>query len=170
MSAPIFDPIDDDDADAFDKIVSVETFSKIAKNINYMIDSMPIGSKIGILINLAGVPTPNPLLWQPCDATPITDANSPLRGFNTPDDRGQYPKGATTLGQEGDVAGSNTKNWSHAHGGVTGVFGPISDNSARASDRITVNSTHDHGISADLVADRSIEPVHILVKFYIKVR
>lgn len=170
MSTPLFVPIDDTPADKFGVLVSVETFTGLTANLNYMLDSMPIGSKVPILVGLAGVPTPDPTIWMPCEGDTVTDENSKLRDQAVPDDRGLYPKGATTVGTAGETAGSNTGNWNHAHSGRTQDFDVGDDNGDTDDDYITVNKLHSHGIFSDLVDDVNIEPIHIRVRCYIKVR
>jgi len=164
-----FVAIDDSGADKFGNLVSVETFKQLALNLNALIDSMPIGAKIGIL-DLPGLPTPDPTIWQLCEGGVVTDQNAKLHDQTLPDDRGKYPKGCSTIGQSGTVAGSNTKDFSHNHSGHTASHNMGPDNSDTDDDYITVGIDHAHPISTDLTGARNIEPVHICIRFYIKVR
>jgi hypothetical protein len=165
-----FNPIDDDGADKFGNLVSVETFQTLANNLNAMMKSMPVGAKVPILIGLPGVPDPDPSIWQPCEGGVTIDQRSPLRDQVLPDDRGRYPKGASTVGQAGQVDGSNERSFSHSHGGNTEDFDAGKDNGDNDDDFITIDKLHHHSISADLVEPYNVEPVHIRLKFYIKIR
>lgn len=162
--------IDDNDVDAGD-LVSVETFGALANNCNHFIDAMAPGSIIMIAVGLAGCPTPDPLLWQELDGSIVLNQNSPLRDNAVPDYSaagGRYMRGYINPGTIGFFGGSNTKNYQHSHGGVTGVFNKGGDNAQEDTDYITVQS-HLHGISSDLLTDHNVEPVHIIVKHYIKI-
>lgn len=171
MSTPLFVPQDDSPTSTFGKLVSVETFEGLTANLNYLVDSMPIGSKVMILLGLAGVPTPDPTIWKICEGGVVTDQNSPLRGSTLPDDRGLYPKGATTVGEAGLTApGQNLKSFAHNHGGNTQDFEISDDNSDTDEDYITVDKDHHHGIETDLSGPYNVEPPHIRAAWFIKVR
>lgn len=165
-----YSPIDDTGADKFGNLVSIETFSALANNLNALLDSMPIGSKVPILVGLAGVPTPDPTIWRLCEGGVVTDPNAKLHDQTLPDDRGSFPKGSTTIGQSGVKAGTSTASWSHNHGGNTGDWDMGDDNSDTDDDYITVHKLHHHPISSDLTTPVNVEPAHIRVKFYIKIR
>ena len=166
----LFTGIDDTPSDKFGVLVSVETFTQLTTNLNYLVDSMPIGSKVPILIGLVGVPTPDPTIWMPCEGGTVDDQTSKLHDQTVPDDRGLFPKGATNIGSAGLTGGSNTNSWPHAHSGRTQDYDVGDDNGDTDDDYITVNKLHSHGIFSDLVGPYNIEPVHIRVRFYIKVR
>lgn len=74
----------DDDLSAYGEIVSVEYFKALTDNLNYLIDACGVGEITPILV-YPGLNDPDPRIWQECNNTPITDALSPLRGYNTPD-------------------------------------------------------------------------------------
>lgn len=163
-----FTPIDDDDAKS-GSLVSVELFQALANNLNYLIDSMPVGSIVPVLVGLPGVPEPDPTIWKLCDGSKVTDQNSKLHDQTLPDYRGRYMKGCTTAGRTGEVGGSNTRSFAHNHGGLT-LFNDVGgDNSDTDEDYITVYP-HQHPISTDLAEPVNVEPVHIVVNFYIKIR
>jgi hypothetical protein len=169
MSTLVFTPIDDAVADKFGNLVSVETFEGLANNLNYLIDSMPIGSKVPILVGLPGVPAPDPTIWRLCEGGKVTDQNSKLHDQTLPDDRGRYPKGASTIGQSGLLGGTNFKSFAHSHGGQTLANDNGDDNSDTDDDYITIYQ-HTHPIPTDLATPVNLEPVHIRVSFYIKIR
>jgi hypothetical protein len=165
-----FTPIDDDSSSRFGDLVSVETFTSIANDLNYLMDSMPIGSVIPVLIGLPGVSEPDSTIWKRCDGSILVDQNSKLHDHALPNLAGLYMKGHTTLGEVGENGGSNTKAWDHNHGGLTQPFSIPSDNSDTDSDYITVNSDHSHPMPSGLNVPVNIEPIHIRVVHYIKVR
>jgi hypothetical protein len=162
--------LDDNLSDAGD-LVSVEMFRQLAQNLNYLVDSVPVGKVVPILVGLPGVPLPDPLMFHPCDGSLITNENSRMHNTNAPnmaDAEGRYLKGFTTLGTVGSTGGDNYKNLSHAHGGSTAVFDPGGDNSDTDEDFITVDD-HSHPISSDLGSHINFEPVHIRIKHYVKI-
>lgn len=167
MSVPLFTPLDDDLA-KYGELVSVEAFHGITEALNYLIDSMPIGSIVPMLVGIPGMPTLDPRLWQVCEGGMITEQRSELHDNAAPDLRNRYMKGADLPGLAGFTGGSNTRSFSHNHGGVT-QFNPIGgDNSDTDDDYITIYS-HTHPISADLTSTINIEPRHFRVLHYIKI-
>lgn len=168
-----FTPIDDNGSSQFGNLVSVETFTQLATNLNALIHSMPIGTKIMILTGLPGVPEPDPSIWAPCEGGVVTDQNSPLHDQTLPDDRGHYPKGCTTIGQAGNTAGTHSKSWPHNHSGLTGTNTIQSDNNddnADTDDDYITVYPHNHPIAPDLRNVIDVQPVHIRVRYYIKIR
>lgn len=161
----------DDDQSKFGALISVELFTQLAENINYLIDGLPIGSVIPVLVGLTGVPTPDPILWQECDGSSIMDANpnSPLRNGNTPDyvTEGLYVRNYTTIGEVGNTGGSNTKDLSHDHGGITEDNPPM-DNNADTDNDFWTGKNHHHSIASALGVE-NWEPSHCRVKHYIKI-
>lgn len=170
----VFTSIDDDEA-ALGDLLSVELFTKIATNLNYLIDSVPAGEIAAILYGLPGVPAPDPKYWQECDGSAITEEASPLRGGNTPDaaTAGRYLRGYDSIGNVGTTSGSNTKDLSHSHGGATGIIAGIDPEEFHTdADNDQFNSTpyHTHTIASDLSAAQNFEPVHIRVRLYLKIQ
>jgi hypothetical protein len=168
MSAPVFIPLDDTLAAKFGDLVSTETFSTLTSNLNYLIDSMPVGSIMPIMYGLQGVPLPDPSMWLLCEGGTVQDQNSKLHGQAIPDLRGNYLKGASSIGLAGRSAGSNTKNFAHSHGGQTQRNSNGSDNGDSDDDYITIYE-HSHPISVDLGV-KNIEPLNICIRFYLKIR
>jgi hypothetical protein len=163
-----FNPIDDDLID-YGLINSSELFTAIADNLNYLIDSMPVGSVVPILIGLTGVPTPDPSVWQLCNGSMVTNPASPLRGSTTPDYAtvGRYMRTFTTVGEIGNYGGSNTKDLTHNHDGQTGLQAG-DDQSDTDNDHFTM-ADHRHTVSSDLTTAVNFEPSHIRVSHYIKI-
>lgn len=164
----VFTPIDDDDTNHGD-LLSVELFAKIADNVNYLIDSNPVGKVIMVLYGLTSVPLPDPNYWQLCDGSPIIDPLSPLVGFNTPDytDVGRFLRGFSTLGQVGNFSGSHTKNLSHSHGGATGA--DMTDQCDNDNDFFG-GVAHVHSITPNLGSAINFEPPHTRILHFIKIR
>lgn len=163
-----YTPMDDDDTQYGD-LMSVESFSAIATNINYLIDSVKPGKIYMVAVGIPGVPDPDPRFWQECDGSMITDENSPLRGHETPDysDVGRYMRGYATIGEVGNYAGSHTKNLAHSHGGATG--GTSTEGTDNDDDMWNTRS-HTHTISSDLNSPINFEPAHVRIKHFIKIR
>ena len=167
-----YSDIDNNLVDAGD-LVSSETFGQLANNINYLMNSMPVGSVIPIL-SLTGVPTPDPEFWKLMDGSEITDQNSPLRnGFvaNYGADGGTYLRGYNTPGEIGNISGSNTKVLTHNHGGNTqDAMSTGSDNADSDNDRPPAFQFHHHAIGNDLTTPTNFEPAHFTVFHYMKVK
>lgn len=163
-----FAPLDDNLADAGD-LVSVELFRSIAQNCNYLMDAMPIGSIIPVMVGFGACPLPDPLYWQLCDGSPIRNVYSPMFLSTTPnyeDVGGRYMRGYINAGTIGVYGGSNTKDLSHTHG-RTSVYSPGQDGDSD-NDQITA-VPHDHGIPSSLGTAINFEPVHFRVRHYIKI-
>ncbi len=163
----IFNPLDDD-LSVYGELVSVDAFNGIAVAINYLIDSMPVGTIVPILMGFTGVPEPDARLWKLCDGSMITDQNSELRNNLAPDMRDRFLKGADSPGVAGQLAGSNTKNFAHNHGGVTQANDIGGDNGEFDDDWLTIYS-HTHPIPSS-GSTLNVEPVHFRVLHYIKIR
>lgn len=162
--------LDDNLADLGD-LVSVEAFKQIAENINYLLDTMPVGSMVMIMVGLPGVPEPDPTIWKELDGTEITEENSVMFGENAPDfvsGDGKYMRGYSTVGSIGNYGGSNTKDLHHDHGG-TEVFDPPTSGD-QDSDENTCPGDHMHNMNTALTTLINFEPVHIRIKHYIKIR
>lgn len=168
---PNFIPIDDAGATE-GAIISKETMTSVAAAISYLLDSVPVGRVVPILVDWPNVPTPNPDLWQACNGTPVLNPHSPLYGQLTPDllFSTYYPKGAPTAGQAGQTAGVTTKNVAHDHGGVTGDKAADSTNKGQFFFGTVYFSgkTHAHSINSEL-GTVSIQPAHVRIKYYIKI-
>jgi hypothetical protein len=159
----------DDNVTEFGDLVSVELFGQLRDNINHLIDAMPVGSIIPILVGIPGVPTPDPNIWQECDGTTITHPLSPIRNTVAPDYKtlGRYMRMYSNAGEIGNLSGSNTKNLTHSHGGQTDTNPGIPQNADTDNDFWTAKD-HTHSIQSGL-GIYNFEPIHIRVKHYIKI-
>lgn len=167
MATPLYNPLDDD-LSTYGDIVSVEVFNGIATGLNYLIDSMPIGTIVPILSGFVGVPTPDSRLWKLCDGSVVTDQNSSLRDQATPDMRDRFMKNAAIPGLAGNTGGSNIKDLTHNHTGLT-LPNYIGDDNADTDDDYITIYPHQHPVSPDL-GPQNVEPVHLRVLHYIKIR
>jgi hypothetical protein len=159
----------DDNLDQYGGIISVEFFSTLTANLNYLMESVPVG-EISPFFIIDGVNEPDPRFWQECDGSPIVDQTSPLRGYNAPDmtqNGGLYLKGADILPNAGQVAGANTKNLAHSHGGNTQNF-HINNDADTDDDRWSAQNDHSHTISTDLGVT-NFEPERVLLRHFIKI-
>jgi hypothetical protein len=165
----LFNEVDDNITDAGD-LVSSEVFSVLADNVNYLIDSMPVGSIICILDGFPGVPTPDPTIWRECDGSEITEGTSPIRDQPAPNyaDEGRYMRAYTNAGSIGNFGGANEKNLSHSHGGFTDNYVP--PNISESDNEYPSPTTHRHSMPTDLNTPINFEPPHFRVKHYVKIR
>lgn len=163
-----YTPIDDSVATQ-GSIVAVETFTAIAQSLAYLMDSMPVGAEIIVMTGFPNVPTPNPQIWQLCDGSLITNQNSPLRNQHTPNKASTplYHRGSA-VGQVGSTGGALTKDFTHAHGGSTGVYNAVA-NKLDDEDVFNEGVSHAHGIFQDLFGSHNVEPPHIRLNHYIKI-
>lgn len=163
--------LDDNLSDAGD-LVSVEMFQQIANNCNHLVDAMPVGSIVPIMVGVPGVPTPDPLIWHPCDGTEITNPNSTMHNTLAPDYTaadGRYMKGFVNAGTIGNYGGANNISLQHSHGGFTDNYTIEEDNGDTDTDFITVHQNHRHPLNNDLIGPYNFEPVHFRVLHYIKI-
>ena len=161
---------------AFDDIVSHELATKINANINYLIDSSPVGKVVFILYGLAGVPIPDPVIWQECDGSLITNQQSPLRGTNTPNHKtnGLMIRGAEAPGSIGALGGQRYHNLTHNHGGTTTNISYEQPPQEAYAVTVTVAGAysfldHEHTISNSLSSSQNFDPASYLIKSYIKI-
>ena len=175
----VFTPIDDNVSDLGD-LVSKELMLAIANNVNNLIESTSVGMITPILYGFTGVPAPDPDIWQLCDGSPITNAKSPLRGYNTPDfSDGRMIKGATSSGTPGTRGGAHTRSLEHDHGGVTGIvhiWVPAIGQSSGDTDYHSFNAAHVHSVTGNAVygdtpplSATPLDPVHLKILHYIKI-
>lgn len=172
MAFEPFTYIDDDTSNPGD-LVSAEFFSVLCANINYLMDSMPVGSIVPILDGFPGCPTPDPSIWQECDGSLVSQYGSPLFGTNVPnyaDGGGRYMRMYDIPADIGTYGGSNTKDLTHNHGGFSGylAIGAGGHNVDGSSNALNVIS-HRHSIPSDLGVT-NFEPLHFVVKHFMKIR
>ena len=156
-------------------VVSVELAEAMRKNIDFLRSVCAIGEIAPIMVNIPGVPTPNPNYWQECDGSEIINENSPLRSQGaiqrfTPNMIDRYilitPAGGQIAGQQGGY--NSTYAFSHNHGGRTTWVDTNHDTDH--SSRIQEANPHDHTISSDLNFPINVEPPHTTVKFYMRIQ
>lgn len=151
-------------------LVSIELFSALGDALNALIDSTPVGAIIPICVGLAGVPTPDPTIWQEAVGESIEEQLSDLRGQSAPDLRNKYLKGASNPATSGVMGGSHTVNISHNHTGITQDF-VVGENIGDASDGYWSGANeHHHTMQTDFASPVSIEPAHIRVRLFLKIR
>lgn len=163
----------DDNITEFGDIISQELATFIKNNVEYIQKSIPIGQVVPIMVNIPGVPTPDPNIWQECNGSEITNPNSPLRSTGsqqrfTPDLRDRYIRAATFVGESGSSAGSNSTPMAHNHTGQT--EGHVSPENCDDGGARNVQWVHAHSISQDLTTPISMEPAHFTVKFFLKIQ
>lgn len=165
----IFTPLDDN-LEEYGDIVSVEFFKGLTDNLNYLLDSAPVGEISAFLI-LTGINEPDPRFWQECDGSDVLDQTSPLRGYPTPDmtqTGGLYLKGTDLLASAGQVAGSHEKNLAHDHSGLTQNH-HVDNNADTDDDRWSGHNDHAHHMPSDLNTPIDFQPEHGRFRHYIKI-
>lgn len=169
-----YQPIDDDLTE-FGRIVSQELATLIKENIDYLHASIPVGQVCPIMVNIPGVATPDPAVWQLCDGSEITHPSSPLRstGGNThftPNLTDRFVRFVTTVGESGTSGGANTTTaFSHSHGGWTGEWESPED-ADPSNNAQNTSITHRHTIANDLTTPINMEPEYFILKFFMKIQ
>jgi len=164
----------DDDRALFGVISSNELATELAENITLMDLLIPLGEIVPILVGLTGVPAVDANVFQLCDGSEITNANSPLRTIGgsqkfTPNMSNRYIKVPTVFGQSGQVGGVNVETGlSHDHFGITGDF--TSPEAVDQDDDLQESAfIHAHPIAVGL-SSIPVEPPFIGVKFYMRIQ
>ncbi len=170
MAFKPFQYLDDNIADPGD-LVSFEAFNALAENVNYLMDSMPVGRIIAIMTGFPGVPAPDPTIWAELDGATITEENSPVRDQPAPDwaDEGRYARSADVVGTIGNFGGGNEKDLTHNHSGLTDYNFLAGTLNAEDDSDANIVVPHRHAIGTDLTVV-NFEPEHFVVKHYIKIR
>ncbi len=165
----VYTPLDDS-AVQFGDAMTVEEFQAISADLDHLMDSVPPGMIVPVLYGLTGVPQPDARIWQLCDGSDITDDNSPLRGYSTPDyaTLGRYLKGADAPGTIGNTGGSLSHSLAHAHGGATGGWNATDNGCDQDDDFYTSTANHTHFMGSAL-ATTIFEPIHYKINFYLKI-
>lgn len=156
------DKLDDNQLD-FASSLAEATFKQIGRDINFLIDSMPIGSIVAVAVNLPGMTAPNSSIWQKCDGSEITHPDSPLRSqgasirFTPTLTDNRYLKGTDTGGQ--NTYGGNANPTTSGSGSANS--GDLDENSGGSPINFDYAPPHDHTVSVD--------PIHYTVVFYLKI-
>lgn len=149
--------------------VSTALWKKAAEIAAYINASHPIGLIIWVRHTQELLPElPDPKYWKEMNGTAVSNSNSPLNGVVMPDLRGAYLKHPPTEGQNQTFGSSDTRNFSHNHGGVTGVTFPAGAFNADNDDERAGPFPHSHLIFGALgVSD--IKPPYRGLRFYIRI-
>ncbi len=160
----------------FGDVVSIELAEAMRKNLDFLRAVCAIGEIAPIMVNIPGVPLPNPDYFQECDGSEIVNENSPLRSLGltqrfTPNMIDRYiiitPTGGQTAGQAGGY--NNTYAFKHNHSGYTGSVGSNSDSDHSHSAREAAFS-HNHTIADAFPSPINVEPPFYTVKFYMRIQ
>lgn len=166
----MFTPVEDAEV-SYNRPVSDETVRKIIQNVNMLAELAKIGQILGVAINQPSVETPDPLQWQQCDGSEITQENSPLQSTGgsqrfTVDMRKHFLRGSPDESTNGYTASDLTSNVSHTH--TTGFVG-YATVGEEGDERHGYVAPHNHPVSTDLSAAEPIDPSHLKVVFYLKI-
>lgn len=160
----------------FGDVVSVELATAMRKNLEFLRAVCAIGEVAPIMVNIPGVPLPNPNYFQECDGSEIINENSPLRSLGvtqhfTPDMRDRYIF-VTKVGSQnaGTPGGSNTTYaFKHNHGGYTGSVASA-EGSRGSNESREAAWSHNHSIAYDFPNAINMEPPFYTVKFYMRIQ
>lgn len=144
-----------------------ESFRKLIRNTNYLIDLVPIGKVMFINTNQPAAQLPNSGIWQYCDGSEITHPLSPLRTIGlfegrTPNLQDCVLRAATATSSNTIDRGSErqTFDFAHDHTGFTETMGggdliyEGQDEEEPGLRRILPD--HKHSVTEDLTGDREI--------------
>lgn len=149
--------------------VATALWRKMAQLQEYMNRSVPIGIIIMVRTNQELLPElPDPKYWKEMDGTVVNNTDSPLHGWVTHDLRGLFLKHPAE-GQSANVlAGSDTINISHNHGGLTGNAYDIGPFEGDNDDERQGPYVHRHAINS-WTGVFNIVPSYNALKFYIRI-
>jgi hypothetical protein len=160
----------------FGDVISVELAEAMRKNLDFLRAVCAIGEVAPIMVNIPGVPLPNPNYFQECNGSEITNENSPLRSLGltqyfTPDMRDRYIYITKIGGQNaGTQGGANTTyDFKHNHGGYTGSVG-TNHSSRHSNESREAAFTHNHTIAFSHADPINMEPPFYTVKFYMRIQ
>jgi len=179
----------DDDVSKFASIVSIEMMQKFKSTVDHLQLSTPIGQIAPIYsYNFPEFPPINTDLWQECNGGIIINDKSPLYNPETPldisgtvdeskvnrvpDMTDRYVRMSNNFGDDGDVGGYNSKDFSHNHGGVSSIHlwtANGADSNSHGIAHTDAKFAHSHGIYSDLTSEINIEPPFFGLKFYMRI-
>lgn len=169
-----FNKIDTDDLN-YGSIISYEVATELKDNIDLLSLVVPIGEIVPIAVDIPGVPTPDPNIFQECNGLEITNENSPLRSIGdqirfVPDMRERYVKIPITFGESGVAGGLNDSYiFRHNHGGKTGTHSAPEDGDPSSSQRMAAR-VHDHAIDYDFDYPMNVEPPFYTLKWFMRIQ
>jgi len=164
----------EEDMIQFGAVGSTELGVNMRQNLKHLSESVPVGEIVPIMVNIPGVPSPDPKFFLECNGTEILDENSLIRSTPgqrrfTPNLTSRYLKVPAGAGQVGLAGGSNFySDLEHDHGGKTGVHTTTSD-ADPSNGTFNVAFQHDHTIEIDLDFSLNMEPPFYTLKFYMRI-
>ena len=168
--------IDTNNLANFSDVVSQELAQSLKLNIDFFQNLCAIGQVAPILTGVAGVPLPDPNIWQLCDGSEIVNENSPLRSLGsnqhfTPNMTDRFQMMVKPGGQSAGTLGgeNNTYAFKHNHGGYTGSVGSNSG-SRHSHNRREAAFSHNHTIANSFDYAFNVEPPYYTVKFYMRIQ
>ena len=158
-----------------------ESFKKLIRNMNYLIDLVPIGKILFINTNQPQAQLPDSGIWQYCDESEITHPLSPLRTIGlfegrTPNFQDAVLRAAsTTSANPYDYSSARqTFDVKHDHGGFPDKSGG-GNNIDEGQDEVEpglrrILPDHKHSVEEDLTDPRQVDfPYCWLSGAYIKI-
>lgn len=153
----------------FGTSIAQSLWLKVGQLQNYINDSYPIGMLLFMVNSQDELPaTPDLNYWKFCDGTVISNANSPMNGQAVPDFRNRFWRHQQTGEILLSVAGNDSLNFAHNHGGVSSSdpwFGTI-DMDTGGERALPI--PHSHPIASALGVT-SMVPPYFAVQVYVRV-
>lgn len=168
---PVFTPIHIEEAKAL-SCANEESLKKLIRNINFLMDLVPVGKVMIFNPNQRGATIPSGSIFQYCNGDSITHPDSPIRTIgvaerHVPNAQGRVLRMAPNLSTN-PMGGNQTYDFKHNHGGNTmgGGAGPFV---FQAGGNRRYLPDHSHSISDDL-NERTINyPRCFLAGAYMKI-
>ncbi len=155
-----------------DRPVTQETVRKMIQNSNLLGSLAVIGSIAHIQLNMPGVPTVNPDIFQFSNGSEITNEFSPLKSvapnnYFTPNMTSKYVRGAEQGSGNNGTGGDATVNLSHSHTlGPALVFASCNDGNDAP---VYEGPPHTHPVFSNFSSAEPLEPAHQELAVYLKI-
>ena len=149
--------------------IATALWQKAADLCEYINKSRPIGMVMWFNNNQDLLPgLPDPKYWKLCDGTAVNNPLSTLHGVVIPSVASRFVKHPSDFQSVFGVAGSDTRNFSHDHGGVSGYTNPRGAQNADNSDERAGPFNHRHTVHSSL-GTVDIMPPYIELRAYIRI-
>lgn len=150
--------------------VASALWKKVAEIEAYLQASIPVGTLIWFRHTQDFLPEmPDPRYWQEMDGSTVVNPNSPFNGMVLPNLRGCFLKHPVNDAANHKFGSSDTRNFTHSHGGFTGDSFPAGSYSADDSDEIAGVDVHRHAIVSALNNNVDIRPPYRGFRFFLRI-
>ncbi len=153
--------------DAYTSIAEA-LWKRAAQTQKYIEQSYPVGMLLMFHETQSNLPhAPDAKYWQLLDGSAVSNANSPLNGVTLPDLRDMFFRHPGTGEVVMAVAGSDSVNLAHTHGGVTGSTDDGAFGQNDGGDHQDARA-HTHSLSSALTTTSKL-PKYIALKLYVRI-